>query len=97
MNVKVIGSHLCPGTLYALNKLSEAKASINFVNLSSSLTDLKEYLKARDTDPLFNDAKANGRVGIPYFILEDGTTTHDLDTVLGKAAGSASSGGSCTL
>ena len=28
MKVTVIGSHLCPDTLYALNRLSEAKAEI---------------------------------------------------------------------
>ena len=36
MKVTVIGSHLCPDTLYALNKLSEAKADIEFKNLSAS-------------------------------------------------------------
>ena len=40
MRVTVIGSHLCPDTLYALNRLSEAKAEIDFKNLSASLSDL---------------------------------------------------------
>ena len=44
MKVTVIGSHLCPDTLYALNKLVEAKADITFQNLSASLPDLKAYL-----------------------------------------------------
>ena len=35
MKVTVIGSHLCPDTLYALNKLVEAKADITFQNLSA--------------------------------------------------------------
>ena len=30
MKVTVVGSHLCPDTLYALNKLVEAKADIEF-------------------------------------------------------------------
>lgn len=41
MNVTVIGSHLCPDTLYALNRLSKAGAEIDFRNLSVSLSDLK--------------------------------------------------------
>ena len=49
MKVTVIGSHLCPDTLYALNKLSEAKADIEFKNLSASLPDLKAYLALRGT------------------------------------------------
>ena len=32
MKVTVIGSHLCPDTLYALNRLSEVKAEIEFKN-----------------------------------------------------------------
>ena len=44
MKITVIGSHLCPDTLYALNRLSEAKAEIDFKNLSASLSDLKVYL-----------------------------------------------------
>ena len=43
MKVTVIGSHLCPDTLYALNKLCEAKADITFKNLSASLPDLRTY------------------------------------------------------
>ena len=51
MKVTVIGSHLCPDTLYALNRLSEVKAEIEFKNLSASLPDLKAYLALRDSDP----------------------------------------------
>ena len=48
MKVTVIGSHLCPDTLYALNRLSEVKAEIEFKNLSASLPDLKAYLVLED-------------------------------------------------
>ena len=41
MKVTVIGSHLCPDTLYALNRLSEVKAEIEFKNLSASLPDYR--------------------------------------------------------
>lgn len=82
MKVTVIGSHLCPDTLYALNKLSEAKAEIEFKNLSASLPDLKAYLALRDQEELYQAVKAGGGIGIPCFILEDGTKTLDLGDVL---------------
>ena len=82
MKVTVIGSHLCPDTLYALNRLSEAKAEIDFKNLSASLSDLKAYLALRQDSPAYADIRANGGIGIPCFILEDGTVTRDLDAVL---------------
>lgn len=73
MKVTVIGSHLCPDTLYALNKLVEAKADITFQNLSASLPDLKAYLALRESSPVFEGPKAKGSLGIPCFVREDGT------------------------
>ena len=82
MKVTVVGSHLCPDTLYALNKLVEAKADFEFKNLSASLPDLKVYLQLRDNEAMYETVKANGGIGIPCFILEDGTKTMDLNEVL---------------
>ena len=82
MKVTVIGSHLCPDTLYALNKLVEAKADITFQNLSASLPDLKAYLALRESSPVFEGPKARGSLGIPCFVREDGTVTLELEQVL---------------
>jgi len=82
MKVTVIGSHLCPDTLYALNRLSEAKAEIEFKDLSASLPDLKTYLSLRQESPAYADIRENGGIGIPCFVLEDGTATRDLSAVL---------------
>lgn len=84
MNVIVIGSHLCPDTLYALCKLREKNAEIDFKNLSSSLPDLKAYLAVRESEPQYEAVRAGGGIGIPFFELEDGTKTMDLDEVLKK-------------
>ena len=83
MKVTVIGSHLCPDTLYALNRLVEAKADIDFKNLSASLPDLKAYLALRESSPVFDGPKARVSLGIPCFVLEDGTVTLELEKVLG--------------
>lgn len=83
MKVTVIGSHLCPDTLYALNRLVEAKADIDFKNLSASLSDLKAYLALRESSPVLDGPKARGSLGIPCFVLEDGTVTLELEKVLG--------------
>ena len=65
MKVTVIGSHLCPDTLYALNRLSEAGAEIDFKNLSANLSDLKAYLALRQDSPVYADIRENGGIGIP--------------------------------
>ena len=83
MKVTVIGSHLCPDTIYALNKLVEAGVEMEFKNLSASLADLKAYLALRESSPLFDGPKAAGSLGIPCFVLEDGTLTLELEKLLG--------------
>lgn len=84
MKVKVIGSHLCPDTLYALCKLTEKHAEVDFKNMSASLPDLKEYLAVREQNAMYSAVRQNGGIGIPYFELEDGTQTLDLGGVLKK-------------
>ena len=64
MKVTVSGSHLCPDTLYALNKLVEAKADIEFKNLSASLPDLKAYLAVRESEPAYEAVKAAAEAGL---------------------------------
>ena len=82
MKVTVIGSHLCPDTIYALNQLVANKAEVEFKNLSASLPDLKVYLALRESSPLYAAVREKGGIGIPCFVLEDGTTTLDLGDVL---------------
>ena len=62
--------------------LFRSKAEIDFKNLSASLSDLKVYLSLRQDSPVYADIRENGGIGIPCFVLEDGTTTRDLDAVL---------------
>ena len=84
MKVTVIGSHLCPDTLYALCKLKERNADIEFKNLSAALPDLKLYLSIRESSTLYDGVRQSGGIGIPFFELEDGTRTLSLDEVLGR-------------
>lgn len=82
MKVTVIGSHLCPDTLYALCRLREKNMQIEFKDLSASLPDLKAYLALRETEAAYEAVRAAGGIGIPFFITEDGVKTMELDAVL---------------
>lgn len=84
MKITVVGSHLCPDTLYALCELRKKNVDIDFKNLSASLEGLKEYLSLREELEIYKDIRANKGIGIPCFILEDGTKTLSLDEVLNK-------------
>ncbi|MBM7652165.1 glutaredoxin [Neobacillus cucumis] len=84
MKVKVIGSHLCPDTLYALSKLKEKNANVDFQDLSTSFPALKDYLYVRENNTLYDSVREAGGIGIPFFEIEDGTQTLDLNVVLIK-------------
>lgn len=85
MKIKMVGSHLCQDTLYAMIKLKEKDVKIEFINISASFPALKIYLKFRDEHPLYKVIKEEEMLGLPFFILEDGTETLDLNEVLRKA------------
>lgn len=87
MIVKVIGSNLCPDTLYALYKLRESNVDIDFQNISTNFPALKEYLKNRENNPLYEAVREANGIGIPFFELEDGFQTLDLDYVLKNVIG----------
>ena len=55
----------------------------SFKNISAALSDLKEFLAIRENDAIFDNAKKNGGLGIPCFVLEDGTRTLDITKVIG--------------
>lgn len=84
MKITVVGSHLCPDTLYALCELRKKNVDIDFKNLSASLEGLKEYSSLREGLEIYKDIRENKGIGIPCFILEDGTKTLSLDEVLNK-------------
>ena len=82
MKVIMYGTHLCKDTLYAIYKLDDKGADLEFRNISASLTEMKAFLKIRDEEALFDGPKKEGKIGVPYFELENGMKTLDLQEVL---------------
>lgn len=84
MKLTILGSHLCEDTRNSLKILKEKNVEVIFENLSESLDSLKKYLLVRETSEMYAGVRAAGGIGIPCFILEDGTKTLDLTVVLSK-------------
>lgn len=82
MKLTVIGSHLCPDTLYALNRLAGAGAEVEFKDILSCHAALQDYLMLREISPLYRVICGTRRLGIPCFVREDGTMTLDLNDIL---------------
>lgn len=50
-----------------------------YINIMDNTANLKEFLRIRDTAPLFAPQRANGGIGIPLFVMEDGRMTLDIN------------------
>ena len=83
MKVTVIGSHLCPDTLYTLNCLTAAGVEASFQDILSCHAALQTYLHVRETSELYADIRGTQRLGVPSFVREDGTMTLELKDILG--------------
>ena len=52
-----------------------AGVEYEYLDFSENLKHLKEFLKLRDTLPLFDAVKAAGGIGIPCIVREDGSAS----------------------
>lgn len=80
--IKVYGSMLCPDCVQCRQDLEKAGIPYEYLDFSESLRYLKEFLKIRDVNPLFEAVKAGGSIGIPCILREDGTVTLDWEEFL---------------
>ncbi|MBQ6503333.1 MAG: hypothetical protein IJI57_05415 [Flexilinea sp.] len=80
--LKVYGSDLCPDCVACKTAFDANGVIYDFVNVTESMRNLKEFLNIRDTNPVFDDARQKGYVGIPALLREDGSITLDWEAYL---------------
>ena len=73
----IYGSMLCPDCVRCRQELDSAGKSYEYRDFSDSLLWLKEFLKLRDENPLFDEVKKEGKIGIPCIVHDDGRVTLD--------------------
>ncbi len=64
-------SDVCPDTKSFLNELNRLEVRFKSVNITESISNLKEFLAVRDNEAVFNDKKETNQVGIPVLVTED--------------------------
>lgn len=69
--VLFMSSH-CPDCPPVVKRLDEENISYRKVDITSSMADLKEFLKVRDVNPYFDQIKKENRVGVPTLMDGDG-------------------------
>ena len=77
--MKYYGSPLCPDCVEATRILAERGTDYEWVEITASMKALKEFLALRDTREEFAEVRAEGRVGIPCFLFEDGRIAFEVE------------------
>ena len=74
---KVYGSMLCPDCVEAKGYFEKVNYKYEFINITESMKNLKEFLALRDNRKEFEEVKKLGYIGIPAIL------THDNKIILG--------------
>ena len=73
--MRIYGSMQCPDCEECCKDLDSAGVDYSFLEFSDNLKNLKEFLEIRDHDPLFDEIKREGKIGIPCIVHDDGTVS----------------------
>lgn len=86
----------CPDCV-AVKRQTEGKPDFRLCDIGESVTHMKAFLRLRDANTAFDAAKAAGSIGIPCFVLEDGTVTLSPAEAGLDVTDETTEGASCSL
>lgn len=79
MKIIMYGAPICSDCVAAKDQLINCEdVELDYRNITESTTILKEFLAYRDHESMFKQIIKGGKIGIPFFILEDGVKTFDI-------------------
>ena len=73
------GAPICKNCVQTHELLKAQGIEYQYVDITASVANLRAFLQLRDQRPEFADVKAQGRIGIPVFVLENGELLMDED------------------
>lgn len=80
MKIIMYGTGICPDCVEAKTKLDTCSdIELDYRDITKDTKTLKEFLAYRDHEKIFAPIIENGGIGIPFFLLEDGTKTFELE------------------
>ena len=83
MRVVMYGTDICIDCVNDKKILvNREDIEVEFRDITKDIGTLKEFLRIRDISPIFEDVRKSGFVGIPLYILEDGTMTFEISDFL---------------
>ena len=90
--IKIYGMKSCPDCTAVWEQV-QGDTRYEVIDFGLDVRQLKAFLKLRDHDPVFAEAKVRGAAGIPCFVLEDGRVT--LSPEEAGLSSSPAVGGAC--
>lgn len=80
MKVIMYGAEICPDCVEAKAVLATVPGiDLEYRDITENTRILKEFLYYRDHEALFAPVKEAGSIGIPFFVMEDGKKTFDIN------------------
>ena len=90
---KVYVMSTCPDCFEVKTRLSY-NHDFEIIDIGEHVRNLKEFIRLRDSSPAFDSVRANGSIGIPCFVSEDGQVRFDAEEFVHEGY---SSGASCSI
>lgn len=72
--IKMFVMPTCPDCEFVEQQVKDNK-DFKIIDISQNVRNLKKFLDLRDSNPAFDEAKAVGDIGIPCYLLDDGSVT----------------------
>lgn len=81
--MKVYGAEICIDCRN-YKAIQQARGfEAEYIDIVKDTTNLKEFLKLRDTERIFDSVREHNGIGIPLFVNDDGDMTFEIDKALG--------------
>lgn len=93
--IKIYGMRSCPDCTFVEAQV-EGDGRYEIIDIGDDVRSLKEFLRLRDRNQAFDGIRRLGAVGIPCFVLEDGTVSLRPEAA-GLKPRPADTGASCSL
>jgi len=94
--IKIYVMNTCPDCT-EVKRLAENDCRYDVIDIGSHVYRLKEFLRLRDTREEFSSMRRHGYVGIPCFVLEDGSITFHPEDAGFPSVKAESQGESCNI
>ena len=79
--MKVYGAPICIDCVNSEKLLKEMNVKYHYINIIDNISNMKEFLKLRDSRKEFDSIKEKGKVGIPAFVFTDGRIEFYLENI----------------